>query len=53
MAEPHDNAEVAAAIRELAKQVDALGSAVISASERIARAINEGINVQVGRQPGP
>jgi hypothetical protein len=53
MAEPQECPEVAAAIRELAKQVDALGNAVISAAERIAKAIGEGINVQVGRQPGP
>jgi hypothetical protein len=53
MAEPQDSAEVAAAIRELAKQVAALGNAVMSAGERIAKAISEGINVQVGRQPGP
>ncbi len=53
MAEPQDSAEVAEAIRELAKQVDALGNAVMSAADRIAKAISEGIKVQVGRQPGP
>lgn len=53
MAEPEDSAEVAAAIRELAKQVDALGNAVISAAQAIAKAISEGINVNIGKQPGP
>lgn len=39
MAESQDSAEIAAAIRELAKQVDALGNAAISAAEIIAKAI--------------
>jgi len=53
MAEAQDDDDVAAAIRELAKQVDALGNAVITAADRIAKAIGEGINVSVGKQPGP
>jgi hypothetical protein len=53
MAEAQDDDDVAAAIRELAKQVDALGNAVITAADRIAKAIGEGINVNVGKQPGP
>jgi hypothetical protein len=52
MAEAQDSAEIAAAIRELAKQVDALGNAAISAAEIIAKAIDQGINVQVAPQPG-
>jgi hypothetical protein len=39
MAETQESAEVAAAIRELAKQVDTLGNAVISAAIEIAKAI--------------
>jgi hypothetical protein len=35
------NDEIAAAIRELAKQVDALGNAVGSAGQVIAKAIRE------------
>lgn len=53
MAESDQSAEVAAAIRELANQVDTLGSALVSAAELIAKAISDGINVQVARQPGP
>jgi len=53
MAEAEQSDEVAASITELAKQVDALGNAVISAARIIAKAISEGINVQVGREPGP
>ncbi len=53
MVEPEESAEVAAAIRELAKRVDALGNAVISAAHTIAKAISEGINVNIGKQPGP
>jgi hypothetical protein len=53
MDHPQESAEVAAAIRGLATQVDTLGNAVISAAQIIAKAISEGINVQVGRQPGP
>jgi hypothetical protein len=52
MAEPQSNAEVAAAIRELAKQVDSLGNAVVAAADRIATAINKGINVNLGKRPG-
>lgn len=52
MAEAQDNAEVAAALRELAKQVDALGNAVITAANAIAKAIHDGINVNGGKQPG-
>lgn len=52
MAEAQDSAEIAAAIREFAKQVDALGNAAISAAEIIAKAIERGINVQVAPQPG-
>jgi hypothetical protein len=52
MPEPQDSAEIAAAIRELAKQVDALGNAATTAAEIIAKAISEGINVQVAPQPG-
>ena len=37
MAEPQESVEVAAAIQELAKQVDALGNAVISAAQTIAQ----------------
>jgi hypothetical protein len=53
MAEPQENAEVAAAIRELANQVGALGSAVISAADKLAKVLTEGINVNMGKQPGP
>jgi len=53
MGQAPDNADVAAAIRELTKQVDTLGNAVITAADRIAKAISEGINVNVGKQPGP
>jgi hypothetical protein len=53
MAELEESAEVAAAIRELAKQVGALGNAVMSAVHVIAKAISDGIEVQVGQRPGP
>ena len=53
MAENNASAGVAAAIRELAQQVDALGNAVVEAGNVIAKAIKEGINVQVAPQPGP
>lgn len=53
MAEAQDHANVAAAIRELAQQVDTLGNAVITAADRIAKAISEGISVNLGKQPGP
>ena len=45
--------EVAAAIRELAHQVGTLGNAVAEAGNMIAKAIKEGINIQVAPQPGP
>jgi len=48
-----ESAEIAFAIRELAKQVDALGNAVQSAAEMIAKAMREGVNVNVAPQPGP
>jgi len=46
------NAEVAAAIRELAKHVESLGNAVVAAADRIATAINKGIDVNLGKRPG-
>ncbi len=39
MPETNENAEIAAAIRELASQVDALGNAVISGAQIIAKAV--------------
>ena len=52
MAEHEGSAEVAAAIRELAKQVDAHSKATVAAAEILASAISKGINVQVAPQPG-
>lgn len=52
MPEPQDGAEVAAAIRELANQVGQLGNAVNAAADKIAKAMSDGINVNVGKRPG-
>jgi hypothetical protein len=48
---PEDTAETAAAIRELATQVDHLGNAIQSAAETIAKALRPG-GSQVTRMSG-